>query len=618
MMLLLLITILISSYVTQATNTNHERYTEQLHIQPILMPNTNSTISGDVLFSFIFEFRRILPTNGDDVTSNFSSSFEFFPRSIANMMNAGVWNFDFTSTRGMWEMEWGLPPFQTHGGSRGMELSAIVDSSLTFPSIHSRYSKSSNSSNGNDGENQAWTRLVRTLSGLTCSSLSQVQYANVLAKIPSIHQFGKMTHNKSEPLTRNRILAQLPSETTCTENLSSLLKLLPCRTRAGLAQAIIPQTLITSRYYSLSMSSRRICLDHHHNSNNKNHHPDLDIDTVDPWHSQHCKIKGLSFIESIHFLRVDGMNKSISTLLSSGNNNVIQSISSCPASEETNLVVYDSQLNSTFSNTWKDFTNYSQTLFAMNNLSSLLNTTAATNSNINNNKKNRNHPLRISRWISTRTGIDSPSGTLSTVFQLHHQQENTKVPSSLNITHVEILPSFLRPRLTSIQVQIGKQHILSRSELISIMDIVPTRVRGPPTTLYFRLSIPATEIVTIRYEFDKEFLNFEEFPANPNRGFDIPSALTTFKWIDSSYHTIASDALLISLPMPDFSMPYNVITLSCTAFSFFLGSFINATARVRDDNFAPVVGGNSRLGRLRLIIGKIFHKVLFWRKNKRE
>jgi hypothetical protein len=48
---------------------------------------------------------------------------------------------------------------------------------------------------------------------------------------------------------------------------------------------------------------------------------------------------------------------------------------------------------------------------------------------------------------------------------------------------------------------------------------------------------------------------------------------------------IYTDTLLVSLPTPDFSMPYNVITLTCTVIALFFGSIFNLLIR----NFQVVV-----------------------------
>ena len=42
---------------------------------------------------------------------------------------------------------------------------------------------------------------------------------------------------------------------------------------------------------------------------------------------------------------------------------------------------------------------------------------------------------------------------------------------------------------------------------------------------------------------------------------------------------IYSETLLLNLPTPDFSMPYNVICLTCTAIAIGFGSLHNFTTR---------------------------------------
>ena len=38
---------------------------------------------------------------------------------------------------------------------------------------------------------------------------------------------------------------------------------------------------------------------------------------------------------------------------------------------------------------------------------------------------------------------------------------------------------------------------------------------------------------------------------------------------------IYTEALVVPLPIPDFSMPYNVITITCTALVMLIGSLLN-------------------------------------------
>ena len=56
----------------------------------------------------------------------------------------------------------------------------------------------------------------------------------------------------------------------------------------------------------------------------------------------------------------------------------------------------------------------------------------------------------------------------------------------------------------------------------------------------------------------------------------------TFSFSDSSgsfFLRLHTEALLVSLPTPDFSMPYNVICLACTVVAIAFGSLHNLTTR---------------------------------------
>merc|ERR1712093_138893 len=50
---------------------------------------------------------------------------------------------------------------------------------------------------------------------------------------------------------------------------------------------------------------------------------------------------------------------------------------------------------------------------------------------------------------------------------------------------------------------------------------------------------------------------------------------------DSRWHLRFTQGLIILVPMPDFSMPFNVIALSATALTFFFGSIFRLTAAGR-------------------------------------
>ncbi|PON60779.1 GPI transamidase component PIG-T [Trema orientale] len=87
------------------------------------------------------------------------------------------------------------------------------------------------------------------------------------------------------------------------------------------------------------------------------------------------------------------------------------------------------------------------------------------------------------------------------------------------------------------------------------------------------------------------FFHIDEYPPDANLGFDIPSAIISYPDFQAK-HTVSgrqifgdlahfgkTSVLLVPLTTPDFSMPYNVITITCTVFALYFGSLLNVRLR---------------------------------------
>lgn len=116
-----------------------------------------------------------------------------------------------------------------------------------------------------------------------------------------------------------------------------------------------------------------------------------------------------------------------------------------------------------------------------------------------------------------------------------------------------------------------------------------------PSTLQATLTIPAKSTLRLSIDLSKTFLKYTEHPPDAMRGWDLPSAvLFPVKVRDDGALTNLSlggggeqsipkrmytPTLLVDLPTPDFSMPYNVIILSCTLITLIFGSIFNLLTR---------------------------------------
>jgi phosphatidylinositol glycan class T len=85
-------------------------------------------------------------------------------------------------------------------------------------------------------------------------------------------------------------------------------------------------------------------------------------------------------------------------------------------------------------------------------------------------------------------------------------------------------------------------------------------------------------------QFDPMFLPFESFPGDPNRGLEWPPLTVVVRpmncpQISSNTIALVSNSLLFMAPLPDMSMPFNVLSLTCTLYAFIIGSLMNHIVR---------------------------------------
>ena len=85
----------------------------------------------------------------------------------------------------------------------------------------------------------------------------------------------------------------------------------------------------------------------------------------------------------------------------------------------------------------------------------------------------------------------------------------------------------------------------------------------------------------LTYSFDKALLRYTEYPPDANRGFDVPSAVIRIRSLEGRYGStyLRTTNLLLPLPTPDFSMPYNVIILTSTVMALGFGNIFNLLVR---------------------------------------
>lgn len=157
---------------------------------------------------------------------------------------------------------------------------------------------------------------------------------------------------------------------------------------------------------------------------------------------------------------------------------------------------------------------------------------------------------------------------------------NPSLTKSVDFVYMESLPWFMKLYLHTLKAKlsIGSENGNAKvkpEDVIQEMYYRPALDRKRGTQLEVRILIPANSTVILTYDFEKAILRYTEYPPDANRGFDIAPAVITI----GDNVSIRTTTLLLPLPTPDFSMPYNVIILTSTVMALGFGSVLNMLVR---------------------------------------
>lgn len=171
---------------------------------------------------------------------------------------------------------------------------------------------------------------------------------------------------------------------------------------------------------------------------------------------------------------------------------------------------------------------------------------------------------------------------------------------SLLVKVFQVVPWYIKVYYHTLQVFIDDQPH-SITNVVEKMQVSPSEDKVSPGVLEMLLKFPCgLKSAALTIEFDKGFLHIDEYPPDAHQGLDIPSAVITFpdfftstqfaennsskspilsKWQGQSPILSYTEVLLVPFTTPDFSMPYNVITITCTVLALYFGSLLNVLRR---------------------------------------
>ncbi|XP_047140682.1 GPI transamidase component PIG-T isoform X1 [Hydra vulgaris] len=499
----------------------------------------------------LFQFTNSLEVNLFD--NRLPEHFNLFPKSFAEIIEKfHVLELHLSLTQGRWQYsKWGYPVISA---PTGIELWAWFNPDLD-----------------RDNVNINWNGLLNALSGLFCSSLNFINKESTSSPNFTFKPQGVWPNDINATLHLRH--ATLPKETVCTENLTPWKKLLPCGSEAGLASLLIASHLFDSSYHSLAVHLRSVC--------------DGDCDDV------YLELKQtLSLVFDPHHT---GINKdwSLKPLFGSGLH------STCPLASSSNIIVdieyelkdkINPQPNLIRAVTSGD----NQLQRAIFNLKQIKDLDQGFELYVPTNKKRSHHvnlPYLTTHKYATGYGVEM--GGIFCIIK------NTHATESFYLTYFEVVPYFLRVYFSTFKVKIN--NILVVPDRLTFK---PANMREQPTSIEFTILLPPQSSLTIEYEFENVFLDWLQHPPDSHHGYYVGSSVISGKFPDflnstgiselCSYITsfekcnrgtdllfrrIYTELLLISVPLPDFSMPYNVICLTCTVIAIAFGSIFNITTR---------------------------------------
>ncbi|EDR25687.1 hypothetical protein EDI_138650 [Entamoeba dispar SAW760] len=196
--------------------------------------------------------------------------------------------------------------------------------------------------------------------------------------------------------------------------------------------------------------------------------------------------------------------------------------------------------------------------------------------------------------------ISKPSSDSISDGTLRYELVN-KEKTSLTASLVISIPNFLNPKKLKCFINDG---------IVSCHSVLPHKAiqKSSAVSIPINIQIPSLSTLNIEIDVSYVFQHRSLHSQEPQRGWDVPSV----ECILSTQEIIISNNLLVGLPAPDFSMPYNVLALTLAIFALGIGNSIDVIIQKR--NYLLENQVKSNLPTILLIIRSLYYTF----KNKKK
>lgn len=480
------------------------------------------------------------------------------PRVIAELLQQfAVKELHIGLTQGLWRYEtWGYPIVEATSGA---EMWAwFSGANLT-----------------NRDVDRQWKELANVFSGVLCASLNFVDNTNSIAPRHLIRpQF--------MPANGQRFVryATLPREIVCTENLTPWKKLLPCGSASGFASLLNSGHVHNTKYHSLGLKVRVLCEDHDEDN---------------------CIVELTQTANLVYDLRLFELSNndfSLRRLFGMGLNGY------CELAESSKIYVQRNELGERYQLVPEPVHEVKTTRGGHSVVYSVY--------DMHEQFKEAGERLFNVAWLAPksanrRRNLAKPSLPPVTVhrYLLGHGQERGRIVTEVTNSHYdalpimlqEVIPWYVHAYLHTLSIRRKPQRVNEyggQRLTFKLLHYTPGKQRELPSHLEIGFMLPGQTSALISIDVDYLLLKWLEYPPDANHGHYIGSAIVSsqlpmgrnytalppeghlfehsFNATRPSYVlSLHTEALIVSLPTPDFSMPYNVICLACTVVALAFG-----------------------------------------------
>ncbi|XVF21368.1 hypothetical protein REPUB_Repub12eG0084400 [Reevesia pubescens] len=494
----------------------------------------------------------------------------------------------------------------------------------------------------------SWKNLTHTLSGLFCASINFLESATTY----SAPEWG------FPPASGNLRYGTLPREAVCTENLTPWLKLLPCRDKAGIAVLLDRPSIYRGFYHSqrlhltstgsgsegmnsgflleqtltavLLPNSRRASMAH---ASEKHMQPSWSLSSIfGKQVSGRCVLAKSSnvyllldrgVVAELKHLHEENEKSAEGLTSESFWNNPSFELSANP----NRIFIEKNSLHGKSSSVLYKFQVEKYSEFEPFDLGLTWKIPVVWLC--------QQAPLHASRFLM---GSGNERGAITISLKSTQLSEGFMGANTnderceLRVNVFQVVPWYVKVYFHSVQVFVD-QEPKALSDIIEKIHVSPSKDKVSPGVMEVVLKLPCrVNSAALTIEFDKGFLHIDEYPPDANQGFDIPSAIISFpnfhasmifledgslnkstllsKFQEKSPVMSYTEVLLVPLTTPDFSMPYNVITITCTVFALYFGSLLNVLRRrvAEEERFLKDKAAKKN-GQLPLLLSKLSAKL---------